>query len=231
MDSPNIEIVLLVAFLFGLRHALDPDHLVAVSTLVAGKRDGGATAAGRLGASWGIGHAMTLIAFGLPVVFAGMFLPEIVQRAAESAIGVIIVFLAVRLLVRWRRGAFHAHPHDHDGEQHVHLHPHADDPSHGHTHRAARTPLQAFLIGMAHGTGGSAAAAVLVLASIPDIRVAAVALAVLALGAAISMATLSTLFGWLLTAPPVRRRLVAALPALGVFSMVFGLWYAAAPWG
>jgi len=75
------------------------------------------------------------------------------------------------------------------------------------------------------------AAAVLVLASIPDIRVAAVALAVLALGAAISMATLSTLFGWLLTALPVRRRLVAALPALGVFSMVFGLWYAAAPWG
>src|SRR4051795_8901888 len=112
-------VVLLLAFALGLRHASDPDHLVAVSTLVADTRDRAARAAARLGAAWGLGHATTLLAFGLPVLLVRSYLPQVVEQSAEALIGVIIVALAVRLLVRWRRGAYHVHLHAHDGRPHV----------------------------------------------------------------------------------------------------------------
>src|SRR3954451_11199013 len=87
-------VVLLVAFALGLRHASDPDHLVAVSTLVAGTKARAGRAAARLGAAWGAGHGVTLLAFGLPVILVRAFLPEVVQSLAEAAIGAIIVALA-----------------------------------------------------------------------------------------------------------------------------------------
>src|SRR5205823_545216 len=100
-------VVLLLAFALGLRHASDPDHLVAVSTLVADTRGRAARAAARLGAAWGVGHATTLLAFGLPVLLLRSYLPRVVEQSAEALIGVIIVVLSVRLLLRWRQGAYH----------------------------------------------------------------------------------------------------------------------------
>src|SRR5919198_5833730 len=172
--------VVAVAFALGLRHASDPDHLVAVSTLVAGTRDRAARAAARLGAAWGIGHATTMLAFGIPVVLLRAFLPHVVEQMAEALVGGIIVLLAVRLLLKWRRGAFHAHVHDHDGRRHVHVHAHASDVSHGHAH-SVRTPAQAFAIGLMHGLAGSGAAAVLIVAAVPDRRLAMPALVLLPL--------------------------------------------------
>src|SRR6476619_1168755 len=114
-DGASIWIVLAVAVLLGLRHATDPDHLVAVTTLVAGGRERAARRAGELGFAWGLGHATTLSVFGLPILLFGNFIPERVQQAAETGIGFVIVYLALRLLARWRRGElrFHAHPHAH----------------------------------------------------------------------------------------------------------------------
>src|SRR5258705_1975997 len=110
-----IWMVLAVAVLLGLRHATDPDHLVAVTTLVAGGRDRAARRAGEVGLAWGLGHASTLFAFGLPILLLGSALPRGLQHAAETAIGFVIVSLALRLLGRWRGGElrFHAHPHAH----------------------------------------------------------------------------------------------------------------------
>src|SRR3954451_23906969 len=88
---------LALAGALGLRHSTDPDHLVAVSTLIAGRRRDGARAAARLGAAWGTGHALTLLLFGLPIVLVQAYLPERVQQLAEGAIGVLIVGLALRL--------------------------------------------------------------------------------------------------------------------------------------
>ena len=92
-----------VALLLGLRHATDPDHLVAVSTLLASDADGDRRRAGRLGLAWGAGHASTLLVFGLPIILFHAYLPEAAQRGAEVLVGLMIVFLGVRLLVR-RRG-------------------------------------------------------------------------------------------------------------------------------
>jgi ABC-type nickel/cobalt efflux system permease component RcnA len=229
MDSP-IVVSLLLALALGLRHALDPDHLMAVSTLVAGSEENGTRRAGRLGTIWGTGHALAIVVLGLPVVLVHAVLPDVVQRTAETTIGAMIVVLAVRLLRRWRAGAFHVHVHEHDGERHVHVHTHCQAATHAHGHARPRTPLQAFLIGITHGVGGSAAVALLLVASVPGRMWATTALLIFASGTAISMGVLSAGFGWLLSRGPLRRRLRLAAVPLGVLGLAFGAAYAAGAW-
>ncbi len=218
-------VVVLVAFVLGLRHASDPDHLVAVSTLVAGTQERATRAAARLGAAWGAGHATTLLLFGLPVVLLRAYLPHSVESAAEALIGVVIVGLAARLLLRWRRGAFHTHAHEHSGPRHVHVHSHAEDAGHEHRH-VVRSPAQAFSIGLLHGTAGSAGVAVLIVAAVPSRPLAVAALVVLAAGTALSMTLLSAGVGRLLTGTAARRTLATSIPALGSAACAFGVWYA-----
>jgi high-affinity nickel permease len=217
-----------VAVLLGLRHATDPDHLTAVSTLIASDEERGARRAGRLGLGWGLGHATSLFAFGLPIVLFGAYLPERLQQAAEVAIGIVIMGLAVRLLVRWRSGRFHAHAHRHGATEHRHLHAHSHDAEHDHGHAEllGRSPWQAYAIGLVHGMGGSAGVGVLLLAAIPDYVVGVSALVLFALFTAVSMAVASTAFGYALSRGPVLRRFTALAPALGLASFAFGAWYA-----
>ncbi len=135
-DGTTLIALIAVAVLLGLRHATDPDHLAAVTTLIASKRERGARLAGALGLAWGLGHAITLFALGVPVVLFGSSLPEGVHAAAEVAIGVVIIALAVRLLMRWHRGYFHVHAHDHGAVRHAHPHVHEDglEEEHAHAH-------------------------------------------------------------------------------------------------
>ena len=107
-DGATVGLVLLVAVLLGLRHATDPDHLAAVTTLVSGSRSTARRAAS-VALAWGLGHATTLFAFGLPIVVYRAYLPDRVQQGAETAVGMLIVGLAFWLLLRWHRGVFH-HP-------------------------------------------------------------------------------------------------------------------------
>jgi ABC-type nickel/cobalt efflux system permease component RcnA len=225
-----LVVVLAVALVLGLRHASDPDHLAAVSTLIASDPEDGTRRAGRLGLAWGLGHAATLALFGLPIVLFHAYLPEAVQRAAEGLVGLMIMFLAARLLVRWRRGHFHAHPHRHGATEHRHLHPHDERGArHDHAHvpeaRLGRSAVQAFGIGLVHGTGGSAGVGVLLLATIQGQAEAVGALVVLALGTAVSMAALSSAFGYAITRGPVLQRMLAFAPAMGIMTMAFGGWY------
>ena len=211
-EGGSVLVVVLVATLLGLRHATDPDHIAAVTTLVASGREKATRSAARLGAWWGLGHAVTLVAFGLPILLAERYLPDRVQQGAETAVAALIVFLAIRLLLRWRHGMFAAVPAGND-----------------HTH-GVRTGFGALGIGLVHGMGGSAGVGVLLLAAIPDQTLAIGALLVLALFTAVSMTVMTTGFGATLTVPSVARSAAAVAPALGAMSLAFGIWYAAAAW-
>jgi high-affinity nickel permease len=228
-DGATLLIMCGIAVVLGLRHATDPDHLAAVTTLIASGKERTKRAAARIGFAWGLGHATTLFAFGLPIVLFKAYLPERVQQGAEATIGVIIVALALWLLVRWRRGLFdvHLHTHAHGDGRHLHTHDHAEGPDHAHRHTVrARSPLQAYGIGLVHGLGGSAGVGILLLAAIHNRAVAVVALALFAFFTAVSMALLSTGFGLTLSSEPVRRSFNRIAPALGSVSLLFGIWYA-----
>lgn len=228
-DGSSLWIVVVVAVLLGLRHASDPDHLAAVTTLLASGKERAVRGAGELGLAWGLGHALTLIAFGLPVVLLSQYLPERIQQAAETAVAVVIVYLGVRLLVRWRQGMFHVHPHEHRGRRHSHLHGHAEERGHTHRHRT-RTPFGAFAIGLVHGMGGSAGVSVLLLAGVESTALAVTSLVLLAVFTAVSMWLLSTVFGLTLVSRPLRSSFNGVAPVLGVSSLAFGIWYATAAW-
>src|SRR5512133_2420855 len=125
-DGTTLVLVIAVAILLGLRHATDPDHLAAVTPRLA-SRERRPRDAARLGLAWGTGHALTLFALGVPIILYRAYLPEIVQRGAETAIGFLIAGLAVWLLVRWRRGAFQARAHAECDQSHAHRHTHATE--------------------------------------------------------------------------------------------------------
>jgi len=197
-DGAGLALIALVGILLGLRHATDPDHLAAMTTLAPSQP--GARRAARLGLAWGAGHALTLFVFGVPIVLFNAFLPARLQQAAETAVGLMIVALAVWLLVRWRRGEF-------GGSSHAHN---------------VRTPLQAFVVGLVHGIGGSAGVGLLLIATIESQAYALVALGLLAAFTAGSMTILTTGFGSALARAPIAR----VAPALGVGGVAFGVWYA-----
>jgi ABC-type nickel/cobalt efflux system permease component RcnA len=226
--SAGFGIVLLVSLLLGLRHASDPDHLAAVTTLIASEEQRRITKATHMGLFWGLGHGTTLVVLGLPLVLLGQYLPERLQQTAEVAVGIIIVVLAGRLLVRWHRGVFHVHAHTHDdGAPHRHLHSHEADPAHEHSHDVTlRTPLSAYGVGLVHGIGGSGGLTLLLLSTIPDPSEAVVALLIFAAGTAVSMALLSTVLGLAIASGPVARNFERLAPVLGLLAAVFGLWYA-----
>src|SRR6185295_11639459 len=103
-----LAVALLVAFLLGLRHASDPDHLVAVTSLVAAE-DGDTRQAARLGAWWGMGHAGALVALGIPLIAFKTSLPAWLESGAEKAVGAVILVLAARVIYRWARPREHLH--------------------------------------------------------------------------------------------------------------------------
>ena len=188
-EGVPLLVALAIAFVLGLRHASDPDHLVAVTSLVASKQSDHRDAA-RLGAWWGLGHATILL-------------------------------LAGRVIWKWARGDYRLGKHRHPGEGHRHL-------SQGdhHDHVAVRTPAQAYGIGVLHGLAGTGAVVVLLIAALPSQLEAAAAMAVFAPMSIVSMAACTAAFAWVLTRPivePVYRAVV--IPALGLFGVLFGLWY------
>jgi hypothetical protein len=205
-DGASVWLVALVALLLGLRHATDPDHLAAVTTLLAGTKESATRAAAGLGASWGMGHAVTLFVFGVPILLLDRYLPERVQQGAETAIAFVIAYLAVRLLLRWRSGFGHSHPH------------------------RARTRLGAFGIGLVHGMGGSAGVGILLVASIHSTALSVLALVLLALFTAVSMTILSTAFGAALATRPLRTSFQAVAPVFALAGLAFACWYGAAAW-
>jgi high-affinity nickel permease len=222
-DGAPLLVALGIAFLLGARHASDPDHLVAVTSLVAAE-DGDTRTAARLGAWWGIGHAGALVAIGIPLIAFKAELPAWLESGAEKAIGVLILALAARVIYKWARGDYRATAHAHDDGHRNRRHLSKGG---GHRHVKVRTPAQSLSIGLLHGLAGTGAVVLLLIAALPSRLEAGLALAVFAPMSIASMAALTAAFAWVLTRPiiePIYRTVL--IPGLGAFGMIFGLWYA-----
>ena len=221
-DGAPLLVALGVAFLLGLRHASDPDHLVAVTSLVAAE-DGDTRKAARLGAWWGVGHAGALLAIGIPLIAFKTELPASLESGAEKAIGAVILVLAARVIYKWARGDYRASSHAHEGGHGKRRHLRREG-AHGHT--KVRTRGQALSIGLLHGLAGTGAVVLLLIAALPNRLEAGAALAVFAPMSVASMAAFTAAFAWVLTRPvvePVYRSVL--IPALGAFGIMFGVWY------
>jgi|SRR5437773_3997207 len=183
--------ILLLGLVLGFRHAFEPDHLAAVSTLAS--RQGRLWSAARLGLAWGLGHTVTVGAIALLVVALGIRLPPALWPGAELVVAALLVLLGGAVVWRYARGRWHMHLHVHEANPHLHLHSHAHDAGHAHLHTAdARRSLG---FGVAHGLAGSGAIAVLLVAAAPSAGLRLAYFAAFGAGTILGMLSVSLTLG------------------------------------
>ena len=205
--------------LLGMRHALEPDHLAAVSTLVTGERN--SIKAAFLGICWGLGHTFSLIVVGTILVVLRAEMPERIADGFEFCVALMLIGLGVRAMYVAARqgpsGPVHVHHHGHT------VHVHEGAPAHIHigTWTLARRPL---LVGAVHGLAGTGALTALVLTTLPSTAARLTYMLVFGLGSTLGMAALSGLLGWPLARAGRHRGIARALSlAVGGVSIVLGL--------
>jgi High-affinity nickel-transport protein len=184
--------IVALGFFLGMRHATDPDHVIAVTTIVSRERK--ISKAAWIGVFWGAGHTLTIFVVGAAIILFGLVIPPRLGLSMELSVGVMLIVLGIMNVVSFFRSPpmqveanpgsiLHSHAHSHGDYVHTHQHGHKPDV---HLHGEDKTPLarldralQGFklyrpvrplLIGIVHGLAGSAAAALLVLATIRDPR-------------------------------------------------------------
>ena len=188
--TPSIVAVLVIGGLLGFRHAFEPDHLAAVSTL-ATRPSARLWSAARLGLVWGLGHTVTVGAVALLIIALGISLPDRFWPAAELLVAALLVLLGSLVIWRYVRGRWHMHVHTHPAAgPHFHLHSHGTDAAHGHAH-AVVDARRSLGFGIAHGLAGSGAIAALLVAAAPDITSRLVYFAAFGVGTIIGMLSVS----------------------------------------
>ena len=184
-----------LGFALGVRHALDPDHLVAVSTIVS--RNNSIVRSSFAGALWGLGHTASLLICGTIVLAMRLTIPQDFVVMAESAVAVMLVLLGINALWRSLKGSrLHVHFHTHDGRRHIHMHIHKaqETPAHDHRH-VFEIGFRSFLVGMVHGLAGTGALMIVVVAAAPSFVAGFFYILVFGFGSVGGMLVLSSLIG------------------------------------
>jgi hypothetical protein len=214
---------LALGFVLGLRHALDADHLAAVSTFVSEERN--VLRSTLVGVSWGMGHTASLLVFGLLVAAFRLALTPRLSQFLEFLVGLMLIFLGGNVLLRLARGgALHAHRHEHDGVEHSHLHMHVGKTEHQHQHRTLRLGGRPFVVGVVHGLAGTAALMMLVVGALPSVLLAAGYILIFGVGSIGGMAAMSLIISAPMVLAVERLQLMERLIRLaaGLFSLGFG---------
>lgn len=216
-----------VGSLVGLRHALEPDHVAAVSTLLDRERN--PFRAALLGAWWGLGHTLALVAAGIALMVLRVEMPERLAVGFELVVAVMLIGLGLRsmndALRRGRQGPVHVHRHR--GVEHQHR------AAAAHVHVGRWTlALKPLLIGAVHGLAGSGALMALVFTSLPSDEARLVYVVLFGLGSTLSMAALSGLLGLPLARIGSHALLGRAVSiAVGAVSTAIGMAWGMAAWG
>jgi len=219
--EPSPLTTLALGLLLGMEHALDADHVVAVSTMVSQHRS--LRRASMVGIVWGLGHTTTLFLVGLVVILFKVRIPERLSLSMEFAVGLVLVTLGASIIKGYLGGRVHAHAHRHGGE--IHLHSHAADEGHDHEHPLPQH-RQSLLVGMIHGLAGSAALMLLVLATIRTPALGLLYILVFGAGSILGMLGISTLLGlpFVLTAERFASIHQRIRIAAGATSVAYGVW-------
>jgi ABC-type nickel/cobalt efflux system permease component RcnA len=241
--------IIALGFFLGMRHATDPDHVIAVTTIVTRQRQ--LTRAALTGAFWGVGHTLTILVVGAVIILFNVVIPTRIGLSMEFSVALMLIFLGTMNVAAFLRALpsfsaraetgpeiLHSHPHTHGDYVHSHAHGHAPE---AHPHRADRTPLaqldrlfgklalyrpvRPFIVGVVHGLAGSAAVALLVLTTIPNPRWAVVYLLVFGLGTVAGMMLITMSIASAFTFLGKGRQTFSHRLGLvsGLLSLVFGV--------
>ena len=220
-DLPSLSFLAL-GFLLGAKHALDADHVVAISTIATENRNLWRSCA--IGFCWGVGHTVILLIAGLAVLAFRLTISEDWAKLFEAGVGVMLIGLGLSVgLTLWRE-RLHVHSHTHgDDRNHVHVHSHKDGLHHTHLHRF-RLEYKSLAIGMVHGLAGSAALLLLVLSTVRSLTDGLLYILVFGVGSIVGMVLLGVVLSVPFALTPARLvRTHLALRALaGLASVSLG---------
>jgi len=225
--SLTIWATLALGFVLGLRHALDPDHVAAVSTFVTEEKN--ILRSSLVGIYWGMGHTASILIFGAAIVAFRLVVGERLSQFFEFAVGCMLIVLGTRVLLQLRKSdVLHAHPHTHDGATHSHLHVHWGAAGHEHQHHTVKFGKRPFVVGVVHGMAGTAAVLLLVVGAIPSLLLAFGTILIFGVGTIGGMMAMSVLMSVPLTLAAGRWVLVerGIRLAAGLFSLAFGVYWA-----
>ena len=240
--------ILAVGFFLGMRHATDPDHVIAVTTILSNQRN--KARAALIGAFWGVGHTVTIFVVGAAIILFNLVIPVRVGLSMELSVAVMLIILGLTNVTGFVRSmpagsiepaesVVHSHPHTHG--DYIHNHPHTHDPE-GHSHDY--TPLawmdrvfggagpyqylRPLVVGIVHGLAGSAAVALLVLTTIRSVHWAIAYLLIFGVGTIAGMMLITMSLASVFTmAGRARQKFSRRLAfASGLLSLGFGLFVA-----
>jgi len=212
--------VLLIGFVLGLQHAIEADHLAAVSTIVSEKKN--LLTASLVGGMWGVGHTISLFAVGAFVIFLKLQISETVETRLEAIVGGMLVLLGINALRKlFSAEKIHMHTHEHGTREHVHIHTHKNETEEASHHRFSPRSI---VIGMVHGLAGSAALMLLVVPTIASPTVALIYILIFGIGSIGGMMAMSFLIGLPLHFTANRFEILnrGIRLAAGVFSLGLG---------
>lgn len=218
--------ILFFGFLLGLKHAIEADHVAAVTTIVTEKRSLWGSAI--VGGVWGLGHTISLLAVGALVLLLDFRISERVESILELGVGVMLVFLGLNVILKIiRGGTLHFHTHEHGGHPHAHphTHEHADD-GEPHTHHGFSLSPRPLIVGLVHGLAGSAGLMLLMLPTIDSRSLGMLYIVIFGIGSIGGMMLMSFLVGLPLhfTASRFSRVNVLLRGFAGLLSVSLGLW-------
>jgi high-affinity nickel-transport protein len=245
----NFLSILAVGFFLGMRHATDPDHVIAVTTIVSNQRS--SMRAALIGAFWGVGHTLTIFVVGAGIILFNLVIPVRIGLSMELSVAVMLIVLGLMNVAGFLRsmpaGSIHAddgenviHSHPHSHGDYIHNHAHAHQPE-GHPHPPDQTPLacmdrvfekislyqylRPFIVGVVHGLAGSAAVALLVLTTIRNSRWAIAYLLIFGVGtiAGMMLITMSIASAFTMVGKGGRKFSHRLALASGLLSLSFGL--------
>ncbi len=226
LDSLSNASALAFGFVLGLKHAVEVDHLAAVSTIVTERKS--LLSSVLVGGLWGLGHTISLVIAGVVIILLHVEISERIALALEFCVGLMLIALGANALRKLARGGrMHLHVHRHGGREHIHPHIHeasAPDTDRD-THHGFRLGLRPLIVGMIHGLAGSAALMLLVLSTIQKPLVGLVYIAIFGIGSIGGMMIMSALVSLplYLTATRFTRVNLAIRGLAGIFSLGFGL--------
>ncbi len=225
--SVSAMAILGLGLVIGLRHALDTDHLAAVSTIVSERKS--LFSSLLIGGLWGLGHTVSLLIAGVAVIFLNLKI-EKYEKPLEFCVALMLIGLGANVLIKLARGGkIHLHKHEHGGHQHVHPHLHdAQAQPEPRTHHGFKLSFRPLVIGMVHGLAGSAALMLAVLATIKSTGLAFAYIIIFGIGSIGGMMVMSLLLSlpMHLTANYFTRTNFAVRALSGIFSLGFGLFMA-----
>lgn len=220
--------ILLLGLVTGMRHALDADHVAAISSIISTKKNIGFHHLPFIGIFWGIGHTIALLFAGIIVLIFAINIPKEISETLEVGVGIILIYLAITAISGFsiiklfkgilHKGELHTHTHIHPETNVIHNHIHTHEKNHYHEHRS-------LIIGIIHGLAGSGALLLVILSTINSIPLGLVYIAIFGLGSIVSMMVLSIIIGIPFSKTKSSQKVYSSLKySTSIFTLITGMW-------